>query len=60
MAQDKLTGAARGGLSRTRAGQVSIILAGAVVVGGVLAEAAAPGCSEPTAVVTPPEAVPAA
>jgi signal transduction histidine kinase len=43
MAQDRLTGAARGGISRMGTGQVSVILAGAVVAGGVLAEAAAPG-----------------
>jgi hypothetical protein len=43
MAQDKLTGAARGGLSRAGTGQVSVILAGAVLIGGALAEAAAPG-----------------
>jgi signal transduction histidine kinase len=43
MAQDRLTGAARGGVSRIGTGQVSVILAGAVLVGGALAEAAAPG-----------------
>jgi signal transduction histidine kinase len=43
MAQDKLTGAARGGISRTGTGQVSIILAGAVLIGGTFAEAATPG-----------------
>jgi len=43
MAQDKLTRAARGGVSRTGTGQVSVILAGAVLIGGALAEAAAPG-----------------
>ena len=43
MAQDRLTGAARGGISRTGTGQVSVILAGAVLIGGALAEAAAPG-----------------
>src|SRR4051794_33515097 len=43
MAQDRLTGAARGGVSRTGTGQVSVILAGVVLVGGGLAEAAAPG-----------------
>jgi len=42
MAQDRLTGGARGGVSRTGTGQVSVILAGAVLVGGALAEAAAP------------------
>ena len=43
MAQDRLTGAARGGISRTGTGQVSIILAGAVLIGGTFAEAATPG-----------------
>jgi signal transduction histidine kinase len=48
VAQDRLTGAARGGLSETGTGQVSVIragavLAGAVLAGGVLAEAIAPG-----------------
>ena len=43
MAQDKLTSAARGGISRTATGQVSVILAGTVLIGGALAEAAAPG-----------------
>jgi len=43
MAQDRLTGAARGGISRIGTGQVSVILAGAVLIGGALAEAAAPG-----------------
>jgi signal transduction histidine kinase len=43
MAQGRLTGAARSGLSRAGAGQVSVILAGAVLIGGALAEAAAPG-----------------
>ena len=48
MAQDRLTGAARGGasqrgISRTGTGQVSVILAGTVLAGGVLAEIAAPG-----------------
>ena len=43
MAQDRLTGAARGGVSRMGTGQVSVILAGAVLIGGALAEAAAPG-----------------
>jgi signal transduction histidine kinase len=43
MAQDRLTGVARGAISRTGTGQVSIILAGAVLIGGMLAEAAAPG-----------------
>jgi signal transduction histidine kinase len=42
MAQDKLTRAARG-ISRTGTGQVSIILAGAILIGGAYAEAAAPG-----------------
>jgi signal transduction histidine kinase len=42
MAQDKLTRAARG-ISRTGTGQVSIILAGAILIGGAFAEAAAPG-----------------
>ena len=48
MAQDKVTAAAGGRVLRgrpgpTSTGPVSIILAGAIVVGGVLAEAAAPG-----------------
>jgi signal transduction histidine kinase len=43
MAQDRLTGAARSGVSRMSTGPVSVILAGAVLIGGVLAEAAAPG-----------------
>jgi signal transduction histidine kinase len=43
VAQDRLTAPARGGISRTGTGQVSIILAGAILAGGVLAEAAAPG-----------------
>jgi hypothetical protein len=43
MAQDRLTGAARGGVSRMSTGQVSVILAGAVLIGGALADAAAPG-----------------
>ena len=42
MAQDRLTGAARGGawqrgISQTGTGQVSVILAGTVLAGGVLA-----------------------
>jgi signal transduction histidine kinase len=48
MAQDKLTAAAgggvpRGSVSQTGTGQVSIIAAGAILAGGVLAEIAAPG-----------------
>ena len=48
MAQDRLTGAARGGawqrgISQTGTGQVSVILAGTVLAGGVLAEIAATG-----------------
>jgi signal transduction histidine kinase len=48
MAQDKVTAAAgghvlRGRLGPTGTGQVSIILAGAILVGGVLAEIVAPG-----------------
>jgi len=43
MAQDRLTRAARAGISRADTGQVSVILAGAVLIGGALAEAAAPG-----------------
>jgi len=48
MAQDKVTAAAgghvlRGGPGPTGTGQVSIILAGAILVGGVLAEIVAPG-----------------
>ena len=48
MAQDRLTAAPggsvpRGSLSQTVTGQVGVILAGAILVGGVLAEAAAPG-----------------
>jgi len=48
MAQDKVTAAAggrvlRGGLGPTGTGQVSIILAGVILVGGVLAEIVTPG-----------------
>jgi hypothetical protein len=43
MAQDRLTGAARGGVSRMGTGQVSVILAGAILVGGALAEIAGSG-----------------
>ena len=43
MAQDRLTRAVRGGLSPTGTGQASVILAGAVLLGGALAEAVAPG-----------------
>jgi signal transduction histidine kinase len=43
MAQDKVTAAARGGVSRMSTGQVSVILAGTVLIGGALAEATAPG-----------------
>jgi signal transduction histidine kinase len=42
MAQDKLTRAARG-ISRTGTGQLSLILAGTVLIGGAFAEAAAQG-----------------
>ena len=48
MAQDKVTAAAggrvlRGSLGPTGTGQVSIILAGAILAGEVLADIAAPG-----------------
>jgi signal transduction histidine kinase len=43
MAQDRLTGAARGSPSRTGTGQVNLILAGIVLIGGAMAEATAPG-----------------